>query len=276
MRSWIAIIGCVVLLACAKEAERSERTVSVGEGHDGGYPDASSSYYPPSVQPGISNSGGGDGDGDGDDGSALNEQTEAQLDALCNDVIDAFESRLSRLELEELSCVYEAMLSVDYEDAGGVLIANRLQCQERVADCRTVTAGTSMLLCQSRAFRVAAMSCEGAAEDYLACAQDAARGYGDAVGILTCDNLATAGTVDGAFTASALLDPFAYERCREIASRCPELFGDATRGEPAEDGCDNTCSYKDDGWCDDGGPDAVTSRCPLGTDCLDCGERPTD
>jgi len=38
-------------------------------------------------------------------------------------------------------------------------------------------------------------------------------------------------------------------------------------------GCSNTCQYANDSVCDDGGPGAVYSLCPCGTDCSDCGTR---
>lgn len=37
--------------------------------------------------------------------------------------------------------------------------------------------------------------------------------------------------------------------------------------------CDNSCVFSMDGECDDGGPDAKTNYCDLGTDCVDCESR---
>ena len=37
--------------------------------------------------------------------------------------------------------------------------------------------------------------------------------------------------------------------------------------------CDLTCTFSDDGYCDDGGPNADYNLCGFGTDCLDCGAR---
>jgi hypothetical protein len=48
------------------------------------------------------------------------------------------------------------------------------------------------------------------------------------------------------------------------------LFKDDIEEGP---GCSNTCQYAKDGVCDDGGPGAVYSLCPCGTDCSDCGTR---
>jgi hypothetical protein len=45
--------------------------------------------------------------------------------------------------------------------------------------------------------------------------------------------------------------------------------------EPLE-ACSNTCQYANDGECDDGGQGSVTSLCPCGTDCADCGQRNAD
>ena len=40
--------------------------------------------------------------------------------------------------------------------------------------------------------------------------------------------------------------------------------------------CTDTCPWAGDGECDDGGPGSDYSVCPYGTDCSDCGPRPTD
>ena len=45
--------------------------------------------------------------------------------------------------------------------------------------------------------------------------------------------------------------------------------------------CENICGYSNDGQCDDGGPNSMSSYCDYGTDCNDCGCRenqttPTD
>ena len=39
--------------------------------------------------------------------------------------------------------------------------------------------------------------------------------------------------------------------------------------------CTNTCNYSSDNYCDDGGPGAEFTGCAYGTDCLDCGPRPS-
>lgn len=43
--------------------------------------------------------------------------------------------------------------------------------------------------------------------------------------------------------------------------------------EPSGGQCTNTCTYANDGDCDDGGPGADYSLCDYGTDCGDCGSR---
>lgn len=42
---------------------------------------------------------------------------------------------------------------------------------------------------------------------------------------------------------------------------------------PPPTSCSNTCSYRNDGDCDDGGPGSDYSLCALGTDTADCGSR---
>lgn len=39
--------------------------------------------------------------------------------------------------------------------------------------------------------------------------------------------------------------------------------------------CSDTCLFAGDGECDDGGVGAITTVCPFGTDCADCGSRRT-
>ena len=46
-------------------------------------------------------------------------------------------------------------------------------------------------------------------------------------------------------------------------------------GEPV-DFCTNSCDYREDRSCDDGGPESDYQGCPLGTDCSDCGPRKID
>jgi hypothetical protein len=37
--------------------------------------------------------------------------------------------------------------------------------------------------------------------------------------------------------------------------------------------CTNTCTFPNDGECDDGGSSSITTLCQFGTDCGDCGNR---
>ena len=39
--------------------------------------------------------------------------------------------------------------------------------------------------------------------------------------------------------------------------------------------CTNTCTGASDGYCDDGGPGSYFYACDIGTDCVDCGPRPS-
>jgi hypothetical protein len=37
--------------------------------------------------------------------------------------------------------------------------------------------------------------------------------------------------------------------------------------------CENTCIFREDGECDDGGANSTSNFCEYGTDCEDCGTR---
>ena len=45
-------------------------------------------------------------------------------------------------------------------------------------------------------------------------------------------------------------------------------------GTGASSVCNESCSFDDDGDCDDGGPGADYNLCDYGSDCIDCGARP--
>jgi len=57
------------------------------------------------------------------------------------------------------------------------------------------------------------------------------------------------------------------------ACRAPLESRDGCESVDPFDLCTNTCTDARDGWCDDGGSFADSSRCALGTDCADCGPR---
>ncbi|MGE0789791.1 MAG: hypothetical protein AB7S26_29225 [Sandaracinaceae bacterium] len=52
-----------------------------------------------------------------------------------------------------------------------------------------------------------------------------------------------------------------------------ETPADPTPADPMPALCSDTCTYANDGECDDGGPGSTYSDCALGTDCGDCGSR---
>lgn len=65
--------------------------------------------------------------------------------------------------------------------------------------------------------------------------------------------------------------------CEGAATYYRESFDTDDGGWTAPTGgttlCTETCSFANDGACDDGGPGAEFSLCELGTDCTDCGSR---
>ena len=63
---------------------------------------------------------------------------------------------------------------------------------------------------------------------------------------------------------------------RRAAALSALLLASLPWGEvAAQSACGNTCVDAFDGWCDDGGPGSDYSICSLGSDCADCGFRPT-
>ena len=72
-----------------------------------------------------------------------------------------------------------------------------------------------------------------------------------------------------------------YECAQGLACMPVDPAEGEGEGEPGV--CEDTCGpagqpggFVDDGECDDGGPGADFSECPLGTDCTDCGPRGCD
>lgn len=266
-------MGCLATLGCAAEDE-APRTVSTGDGVDGG------GDWSPGI--GLRPGGGGSTSGRADagdtpevpDGTLLSELDADDLAALCGDVAEIIEDEnLSLAELNAVSCTYSALFNIEIAQSEGALLANRAQCQAHVADCITLSAGAGRLSCEADRFASASRACGVPVDDYRACMTVGLQAFADAIDVLTCENLADPRESEGAFLSAIALDLFTHDECALIAVRCPMLFGGAPSGPPAEDGCDETCRYSDDGFCDDGGLDAQTGLCALGTDCLDCGRR---
>jgi hypothetical protein len=277
MRWLITITGCLVVLSCAAEDEMS-RTISVGGERDGGSEerDGGGGGWFPGV--GASPGGGGSTSrkdaGAAPDGTLLSELDADDLAALCSDIAEIIEDEsISRAELDAVSCTYSALFSIEITESEGTPLADRAQCQEHVADCVTLSAGSGRLICETERFAAASMSCSVEVADYRACMTAGLRAVADAVDVLTCANLSDPSDSEEAFLSAVALDPATHDECALIAVRCPMLIGGSPSGPPAEDGCDETCRFSDDGFCDDGGLDAQSSLCALGTDCLDCGIR---
>lgn len=272
-------MSCAVLgFACTPEGDAEGPTTSVGDARDaGGHNPAYSGRPSGTVGGGTGSSSSQDAGssttGGGSSGARLSELSASELNALCDDIRATFEGEIPMTQLDALSCTFSALLVVDLERASGIVTVNRGQCQEHVADCLTFAAGTSRLRCETAAFRDASQDCDASAQDYRTCMEVGASLLADAVGVLTCENLSDATEAERAFQAAVGLDPAEHTECASLVARCPDLFGDGSRGEPAADGCDETCRDSDDGFCDDGGPDSQTSICALGTDCSDCGRR---
>jgi hypothetical protein len=268
----IPIAACLVALGCAAEKEPS-RTVSASEERDGG------GWIPgTAVRPdvGVGSSGRRDAGDDpvAPDGTLLSELDADALTALCSDIAEIIEDeRLSRAELDAVSCTYSALFAIEITESDGTPLANRLQCQQHVADCVTRSAGSGRLSCETGRFTAASMACSVEVEDYRACMTAGLRALADAVDVLTCESLSDPRESEDAFLSAVELEPSVHDECALLAVRCPMLIGGSPSGPPAEDGCDETCRYSGDGFCDDGGLDAQSNLCALGTDCLDCGFR---
>ena len=67
--------------------------------------------------------------------------------------------------------------------------------------------------------------------------------------------------------------------CSWIGGQCvdpPTPIAPPTPAPPATSRCSDTCDYRIDEICDDGGPGSEWGDCQLGSDCWDCGPRPFD
>jgi len=274
MRWLITIAGCLVALGCADEDEMS-RTVGVGKERDGGVDDWIPGVGAPPVTGGSMSGRKDAGDApETPDGTLLSELDADDLAALCSDIAEIIEDEsLSPSELDAVSCTYRALFSIEITESDGTPVADRAQCQEHFADCVTLSGGSGRVSCETERFATASMSCSVEVADYRACMTAGLRAIADAVDVLTCANLSDPSDSEEAFLSAVELDPSTHEECALLAVRCPMLIGGSPSGPPAEDGCDDTCRFSDDGFCDDGGLDAQSSLCALGTDCLDCGIR---
>jgi|GEM_PF-5269862 hypothetical protein len=91
------------------------------------------------------------------------------------------------------------------------------------------------------------------------------------------------GTLYGVLAFCPLPTTLSGTATRSYLVQAPQQYVDATTAnrvsvvyEPVGDAqtmCSNTCSYANDGECDDGGVGSQYSACSIGTDCNDCGAR---
>jgi hypothetical protein len=98
---------------------------------------------------------------------------------------------------------------------------------------------------------------------------------GDAPAASCCEGHETPGCGDAAIESCVCSqDPFCCSsKWDALCASRVESYGCGTCNDQSQPLCTDTCQYANDGWCDDGGPDADFSVCELGTDCGDCGPR---
>jgi outer membrane protein assembly factor BamB len=101
-------------------------------------------------------------------------------------------------------------------------------------------------------------------------------GEGSWGGISAMDRKLYLATKSGQVSAFADLDGstlWTFPAGGEVRSRMSSANGMLFVAALSGGICENSCSYRNDGQCDDGGSITASNLCSLGTDCADCGPR---
>lgn len=246
-----------------------------GEGAGGGAgasgdDGAASGLSTAGVSGGSPREDGGEPEGDAGPGDAssidedrpLSSLTGDELKLLCAELAELADSIATEQDAARLSCV---LLAGAFSGAGaGFDVA---ACEAQVDQCLISDDGwISTMRCEVQEFHRATLDCHISIAQYRQCLVASAEVLAEWIDTFTCQSFTMAGTQAPAGESTSVAE------CAPVMAACPALFENGTSG-PAPNGCDDSCLDAKDQFCDDGGPGSLTSTCPLGTDCSDCGPR---
>jgi len=197
----------------------------------------------------------------------------AEASELCEALDAELSAAVTDDDAQRLSCTLLALFSSLRSDGAGGTLVDRLQCDEAFADCLSSSGSTTATSdCDAASLASAAAGCPTTVGDFADCARGSAQQLARAVDTFNCAAFSNPAVID-----AALAGPMDIPECTSVQTECPALLGGSPSGgpsgEPPASGCENTCTFRDDAECDDGGPGMVTNFCVLGTDCNDCGPR---
>jgi hypothetical protein len=202
----------------------------------------------------------------------LSDLSTAEVAEFCESLEEDFSAVVSDAELERLSCALFALLTSVSDDGDGVLTVDRAACDRAIDQCLSSGGSSSSSSCVGAGLPGIASGCSTTVGELAACSHENAQQLSRAVDRFNCAGFANPAIVDEAL--SDMVTP----ACATVRAECPALFGGSSPpppppAMPPASGCEDTCVFRADGDCDDGGPDSDFSFCTLGTDCTDCGRR---
>lgn len=253
---------------------------SPGGVHSGGVPPTSGGPLP----------GGG--------GQRISDLSDAEAQQLCSAFAQQVNQVLGNGGIARLSCTFTALFQSAQEDASGQQTVDPAACQVAFDAC--VARGSSdsgTIECNASEFLADAEDCDATVSQFQSCVGASLARTSQLLSMFSCQTVTDPEAAQDALGASGGTVP----ECASLEAACPGLLDmgdDGTAGtsgggasgtggtggsdgrsgtggsdEPPPGGCENTCFFADDGECDDGGPDSITSACGFGTDCGDCGPR---
>jgi len=200
------------------------------------------------------------------DDKTLSSLTKADAKELCTNLSALTDTIANEEDVARLGCVLFASV---FSGVGGTFDA--LACEAQVQSCLINDSGiVSTMRCDVDGLLEAVMGCELTVGQYRQCAIASAERLALWIDTFSCEYLANPGVIS--MLAGLDMSSSSLSECAPVMAACPGLF-DEGGGEPAANGCDDTCGEANDDFCDDGGPGSLTDLCALGTDCTDCGPR---
>jgi hypothetical protein len=191
--------------------------------------------------------------------------------ALCEELDARFAARIDGEQANVFACTLLGLSEAIDVDADGLAAIDASACAVSVERCMAAPAGSQATV-DCATLERGARGCKASLSELQACFDAEILRVAAMLDVLSC-SLTTVADLDAVLVgllASGLTE------CEVVVSECPALLPSIGLGSsslPAFDGCSDSCESALDGICDDGGDEAMSATCVIGSDCNDCGPR---
>ena len=191
--------------------------------------------------------------------------------ALCEELDARFAARIDDEQATRFACTLLGLSAAIEVDADDNATIDATACSLGVERCLGGSSGEQVAV-NCAVLVKAARGCEVSSADLQACFDAEIVRLAAMIDVLSCETT----TIEELDASLAGLLASRLPECQLVVSDCPDLLpsiGPGNTSSSAFDGCADDCESATDGVCDDGGDEATTDTCVIGSDCSDCGPR---